>query len=117
MRTQRGAPNGRTWWRGLDLNQRPLGYEPNELPDCSTPLERAYQLATGLRPGLVCSYHFISLNAIWVLILGVVGAFSAPTDGRSGLWHAGTGNHGRGWDTTPRSVGIWRAAACWASSA
>jgi hypothetical protein len=22
--------------RGLDLNQRPLGYEPNELPDCST---------------------------------------------------------------------------------
>ena len=23
--------------RGLDLNQRPLGYEPNELPDCSTP--------------------------------------------------------------------------------
>jgi hypothetical protein len=22
--------------RGLDLNQRPLGYEPSELPDCST---------------------------------------------------------------------------------
>ena len=21
----------------LDLNQRPLGYEPSELPDCSTP--------------------------------------------------------------------------------
>src|ERR1700748_638176 len=35
--------NGRLWipcsfWlRGLDLNQGPLGYEPNELPDCSTP--------------------------------------------------------------------------------
>jgi hypothetical protein len=29
---------GRSYWlRGLDLNQRPLGYEPNELPDCSTP--------------------------------------------------------------------------------
>ncbi len=25
------------WLRGLDSNQRPLGYEPNELPDCSTP--------------------------------------------------------------------------------
>ncbi len=21
----------------MDLNHRPLGYEPNELPDCSTP--------------------------------------------------------------------------------
>ena len=25
------------WLRGLDLNQRPLGYEPNKLPGCSTP--------------------------------------------------------------------------------
>ena len=31
------------WLRGLDLNQRPLGYEPNELPDCSTP--RVYPIA------------------------------------------------------------------------
>jgi hypothetical protein len=27
----------RIWLRGRDLNPRPLGYEPNELPDCSTP--------------------------------------------------------------------------------
>src|SRR5438309_5534976 len=26
-----------SWLRGRDLNPRPLGYEPNELPDCSTP--------------------------------------------------------------------------------
>ena len=25
------------WSRGLDLNQRPSGYEPDELPSCSTP--------------------------------------------------------------------------------
>ena len=28
---------GKFWLRGRDLNPRPLGYEPNELPDCSTP--------------------------------------------------------------------------------
>src|SRR6266566_786647 len=27
----------RSWLRGLDLNQRPSGYEPDELPGCSTP--------------------------------------------------------------------------------
>src|SRR5208283_4450725 len=32
MRTTREV-----WLRGVDLNHRPLGYEPNELPDCSTP--------------------------------------------------------------------------------
>jgi hypothetical protein len=32
-----GVGESRKWLRGLDLNQRPLGYEPNELPGCSTP--------------------------------------------------------------------------------
>jgi hypothetical protein len=31
---QRGQDRLSDWLRGLDLNQRPLGYEPNELPDC-----------------------------------------------------------------------------------
>ena len=25
------------WLRVMDLNQRPSGYEPDELPDCSNP--------------------------------------------------------------------------------
>jgi hypothetical protein len=30
-------PRWKNWLRGLDLNQRPSGYEPDELPGCSTP--------------------------------------------------------------------------------
>ena len=30
------------WLRGLDLNQRPSGYEPDELPGCSTPRHRTF---------------------------------------------------------------------------
>src|SRR5437867_9130126 len=37
------------WWRGRDLNSRPLGYEPNELPGCSTPRQDAHY-RRGLRP-------------------------------------------------------------------
>src|SRR5579875_259203 len=37
IRARAFSSAGRSWLRGLDLNQRPLGYEPNELPDCSTP--------------------------------------------------------------------------------
>ena len=39
-RSQRGPRRLEIWLRGGDLNPRPLGYEPNELPDCSTPRYR-----------------------------------------------------------------------------
>ena len=47
------------WVQGLDLNQRPSGYEPDELPGCSTLQQREVEknitaafLSTGfLRPG------------------------------------------------------------------
>ena len=38
----------RTWLRGRDLNPRPLGYEPNELPGCSTPRQRREPYRSGL---------------------------------------------------------------------
>src|SRR6266568_2221251 len=39
------------WLRGLDLNQRPLGYEPNELPGCSTP---QVQFSNSAGRGQIC---------------------------------------------------------------
>src|SRR3989344_880592 len=46
-------PPAEKWLRGLDLNQRPLGYEPNELPGCSTPqvLIRGFWLGCQPRGG------------------------------------------------------------------
>ena len=35
-RVKRRAFSG-SWLRGTDLNGRPSGYEPDELPGCSTP--------------------------------------------------------------------------------
>src|SRR5262249_43121693 len=37
------------WLRGRDLNPRPLGYEPNELPDCSTPRQGKTDYITSQR--------------------------------------------------------------------
>ena len=39
-----------SWVRGPDLNRRPSGYEPDELPDCSTPRRGEADYSQGLRP-------------------------------------------------------------------
>ncbi len=37
------------WLRGKDLNFRPLGYEPNEIPDCSTPRYVVFALFNNIK--------------------------------------------------------------------
>src|ERR1700722_12936749 len=51
-RPSRIDPDLHSWWRGEDLNLRPSGYEPDELPDCSTPRRcpQYYHDALGGRP-------------------------------------------------------------------
>ena len=41
---------GRNWLRGLDLNQRPSGYEPDELPGCSTPRSNYGDVGDEIKP-------------------------------------------------------------------
>lgn len=48
------------WLRGLDLNQRPSGYEPDELPGCSTPRQtRGRRTVCASVVGVLCEGMYV----------------------------------------------------------
>ena len=61
-----------SWLRGLDLNQRPSGYEPDELPGCSTPRQ--------LDPRALCPVAIFDLRVLETLRVsaGVAGGAAPP---------------------------------------
>lgn len=45
MSNKKSRETGKNWLRSVDLNHRPSGYEPDELPGCSTPRQRSAIIA------------------------------------------------------------------------
>ena len=82
------------WSRGLDLNQRPPGYEPGELPDCSTPHYVCSQLKifANKKPHFtpVSTFYaiaFFNIHEVCILHVLCNNTAHIPCDSITHVWH------------------------------
>ena len=97
------------WLRELDLNQRPSGYEPDELPGCSIPRYRGVKTPKGL-PFWVSPVDFV--NGLYRLPLVAMPGddllfqrLSVSTIGA--VWFHGRVRDGIGWVTDAMATKQW----------
>ena len=57
------------WLRELDLNQRPSGYEPDELPNCSIPRYSTAFLLLSLECLFIISQMNVNVNTFFAIFL------------------------------------------------
>ncbi len=68
------AMDTNSWLRGPDLNRRPSGYEPDELPSCSTPRPNCTATTRGRAVASCClRLHRCALRLPWIQIVGCGG--------------------------------------------
>ena len=60
------SPSFKLWLRELDLNQRPSGYEPDELPNCSIP---RYFFVLSLECLFIISQMNVNVNTFFAIFL------------------------------------------------
>jgi hypothetical protein len=60
------------WERGWDLNPRPSGYEPDELPDCSTQLQQQYVCGQDWVPAVGLQLLAQSRRSTWAILMDSV---------------------------------------------
>ena len=60
------------WLRGTDLNRRPSGYEPDELPGCSTPRYIKNQLLLTNKKYNKIIKNKINIHYILILFINIV---------------------------------------------